>query len=41
MYSIDWNGPLAVSRNDNDYEVTVSLIQSLLPDGVLQVCVIL
>ena len=34
-YSIDWNGPLAVSRNDDDYEATVPYIQSPLPDGVL------
>ena len=36
-YGIDWNGPLAVSRNDDDYEVTVPCIQSIapLPDGVL------
>jgi hypothetical protein len=37
-YGIDWNGPLAVSRNDDDYEVTVPYIQSIapLPDGDLQ-----
>ena len=28
-YGIDWNGPLAVSRNDDDYEVTVPYIQSI------------
>ena len=31
-YGVDWNGPLAVSRNDDDY---VPYIQSPLPDGVL------
>ena len=30
-YGIDWNGPLAVSRNDDDYEVTELYIQSPLP----------
>ncbi|KAL5479147.1 hypothetical protein EMCRGX_G000505 [Ephydatia muelleri] len=34
-YGIDWNGPLAVSRNDDDYEVTVPYLESPLPDGVL------
>ena len=34
-YGIDWNGPLAVSRNNDDYEVTVPYIQCTLSDGVL------
>ena len=34
-YGIDWNGPLAVSRNDDDYEVAVPYIQCPLADGLL------
>ena len=34
-FIINWNGPLAVSRNDDDYEATVPYIQSPVPEGVL------